>query len=55
MEDETIDMEDDLKMTASEWEILMKVSIWEMTVSIQEMTLSIWEMPVSTWEMTISI
>jgi len=39
MEDDSIDMEDDLKMT---------VSIWKMTVSIWEMTVSIWDI-LSLW------
>ena len=41
MEDDSIDLEDDLKMTAS---------IWEMTVSIWKITVSIWKTTVSTWD-----
>jgi len=41
MEDDSIDMEGDLKMT---------VSIWKMTVSIWETTVPIWKMTVSRWD-----
>jgi hypothetical protein len=39
MEDDSIDMDDDLKMTVSIWR--MTVSIWEMTVSMCDI-LSLW-------------
>ena len=43
MEDDSIDMEDDLKMT---------VSIWEITVSIWKMTVSIWDILSLCWAAT---
>jgi len=46
MEDDSIDMGDDLKMTVSTWK--MTVSIWKMTVSTWNMTVSIWNI-LSLW------